>query len=77
MIDQIVKWQPFFEILKLCISDVIDLFQIEVIMLSQILVTIGQLVKKWQQFSKSTMAADAMLNYGCVDFFDNTDVILI
>jgi len=49
-----MKWQQFFEIqdgvdrllefLKLCISDVIDMFQIEVPMFSQILVTIGQIV---------------------------------
>jgi len=57
MISQIVtKWQPFFKIqdggdrhlefLKICISDVIDMFQIEVPMFSLILVTIGQIVKK-------------------------------
>jgi len=54
-----MKWQQFFEIQdggdrllefsKLCISDVIDMFQIKVPMFSQILVTIGRIVKKWQQ----------------------------
>jgi len=32
------------------IYDVIDVFQIEVSMFPQILLTIGQIVKKWQQF---------------------------
>jgi len=61
MIGQIVKkWQPFYEIhdggnrhhefFQLCISDVIDMFQIEVPMFSIILVAIGEIVKKWQQF---------------------------
>jgi len=38
------------EFSKLCISDVIDMFQIEVPLFSQILATIGQILKKWQQF---------------------------
>jgi len=56
----VIKWQQFFEIqvgadrhlefLKLCITDVIDMFQIEVPMFSLLLVTIGQKLKKWQQF---------------------------
>jgi len=60
MIGQIVKkWQPFFEIqdggdpisiLKLFISDVIYMFQIEVPMSSTILATIGQMVNEWQKF---------------------------
>jgi len=61
MISQIVKiWQLFckiqdggnghLELLQLCISDVFDMFQIEVPMFLLILVTIGQIVKKWQQF---------------------------
>jgi len=55
--QQVMKWQQFFEIQdggdrhlefsKLCFSDVIDMFQIEVPMFSQILVTIGQIVKIW------------------------------
>jgi len=60
MIGQIVtKWQPFFEIkdggnrhldfFQICISDVIDMFKIEVPMFPLILVTIGQILKKWQQ----------------------------
>jgi len=75
----LMKWQQLFEIQdgfdhhleysKLCISDVIDMFQIEVPMFSQILVTIGKIVKQWQQFSKSKMAAAAILNYGYVNFF--------
>jgi len=79
MIDQIVnKWQLFFEIqdggsrhlefYQICISDVINMFQIVVPMFSQILVTIGQIVMNWQQFSKSKMAAAAILNNGYVDF---------
>jgi len=38
------------EFFQICISDVIDMFQIEISMFSQILVTIGQIVKKWQHF---------------------------
>jgi len=38
------------EFLQICISDVIDMFQIEVSMFPLILVTIGQIVNKWQQF---------------------------
>jgi len=56
-IVQIVKkWQPCFEIqnggerylefCKLCISDVIEMFQIEVPMFPLFLVTIGQILKK-------------------------------
>jgi len=58
-----MKWQQFCEIqdggdrhlefLKLCISDVIDMFPIEVTIFSQILVTICQVVEKWQQFFES------------------------
>jgi len=60
------KWQLCFEIveaariqdggdshlefLKLCIPDVIDIFQIEVPMFSQILATIGPIVDKLHQF---------------------------
>jgi len=61
MIGQIItKWQPFFKIQdggdhhhefqQICISDDIDMFQIEVLMFPLILVTIGQILKKWQQF---------------------------
>jgi len=48
------------EFLQICISDVIDMFQIEVPMFSLILVTIGQILKKCS-FSKSKMAAAAIL----------------
>jgi len=34
---------------QICIFDVTDMFQIEVLMFPLILVTIGQIVKKWQQ----------------------------
>jgi len=54
-----MKWQQFFEIQdggdrhlefsKLCFSDVIDTFQIEVPMFPLLLVTIGQILKNWQQ----------------------------
>jgi len=54
------KWPPFFkvqdgsdrhlEFLQICISNVIDMSQIEVPMFSLILVTIGQILKKWHQF---------------------------
>jgi len=54
-----MKWQPFFQIqddgnrhlefLQICISDAIDMFQIEVPMFLQVLVTMGQILKKWQQ----------------------------
>jgi len=37
------------------------MFQIEVSMFPLILVTIGQIAKKWQQFSKSKMAAATIL----------------
>jgi len=63
MIGQIVKrWQLFFEIqdggehhlefLQICISDVIDMFQIEVPMFPLILVKMCQILKKWQQYFK-------------------------
>jgi len=38
------------EFLQLCISDVIDMFLIELPMFPLILVIIGQRVMKWQQF---------------------------
>jgi len=44
------------------------MFQTEVPMFPQILVMIGQIVKKWQQFLKSKMAAAATLNYSYLDF---------
>jgi len=60
MIGQIVKKLPVFlnsrwrrrhlEFFQICISDVIDIFQIEVPMFPLTLVIIGQAVKKWQQF---------------------------
>jgi len=40
------------EFFQICISDVIDMLQIEVPMFPLILVTIDQIVKKWQQFFK-------------------------
>jgi len=73
IIGQIVKkWQLFFEILdggdrhleflQICISDVIDMFQMKVPMFPLILVTMGQILNKWQQFfSKSKMAAAVIL----------------
>jgi len=52
----IMKWQPFFKIqdggdrhlefLQIYISDVIGMFQIDVLMFPLILVTIGQILKK-------------------------------
>jgi len=55
-----MNWQQFFgiqdgsdrhlEFLQIYISDVIDMFQIEVPIFPLILVTIGQVVKKGQQF---------------------------
>jgi len=48
------------ELLELCISGVIDMFQIEVTMYSLILGTIGKIVKKCS-FSKYKMAAAAIL----------------
>jgi len=39
------------------------------------LVKIGRIVKNRSSFLKSQMEADAVLNYGYVDFFDLTDVI--
>jgi len=60
MIDQIVKNGNRFKktrwLRKLRISDIVDIInmlQIEVPMFSQILVTIGQIIKKWQKFFKS------------------------
>jgi len=63
MIGQIVKkWQPFFEFqnsgdrhhefFQICITDVSDMFQIEVPMCPLTLVTMGQILKKCQQFFK-------------------------
>jgi len=61
MINQILmKWQLFFESLdngdhhlefsKICTSDIINMFQIEVLIFPLILATMGQILKKWQQF---------------------------
>jgi len=66
------KWQPFFgikdggyrhlEFFQLCISNVIDMFQIEVPMFPIMFVTMGRILKKCQQcFSKSKMAAAIIL----------------
>jgi len=44
-----------------CISDVIDMFQIEVPLFSQIVVTIGHKWRNGSSFSKSKMAAAAIL----------------
>jgi len=74
MIGQIVKkWQPFFlnsrwrqppsGIFSKCISDVIDLFQIEVPMFPLIVVTIGQIVKIWQQFFEIQDGGDRYLEF--------------
>jgi len=53
-----MKWKPFFKIRdgsyrhrefqQQCISDIIDVFHIEVRPFSLILVAIGQILKKWQ-----------------------------
>jgi len=85
MIGQIVKkWQLFFEIqdggdrhiefLRICISDVIDMFQIEVPMFPLILVTIGQKVNKWRQFFDIQDSGSRHLELCLLRFFDVTDV---
>jgi len=61
MISRIVKkLQPFFEIQdggdRHLVFSQICMFQIEVSMFPQILVTIGQILKKWQQFFKIQLA---------------------
>jgi len=69
--------RPPSGILKLCISDVIYMFQIKVPMSSHILVTIGQIVKEWQQFFEIQDGGGRHLELWLVRFFDVTDVIYI
>jgi len=84
-IGQILKkWQQFFEIqdggdhhfefLKLCISDVIDMIQIEVSMFSQIFVKIGQIVKNWQQIFEIQYGVGRHLELWSRKFVNVTDV---
>jgi len=75
-----MKWQPFFkiqdggdhhlELLQLRISEVIDMFQIEVPMFPLILVTIGEKVKKWQQFSEVLDGGGRHLELWLLRFID-------
>jgi len=61
--QKVMKWQQFFEFqdggdhhlefLKICIFDVIDMFQIQGLLFPLILVVIGQIVKNGSSFSKS------------------------
>jgi len=62
------------EFFQICISDVIDMFQIEVPMFSQILVKIGQIVKKWQQCFEIQDGGGRHLELCLLRFFDVTDV---
>jgi len=78
------KWQQLFEVQdggdrqldlsKLCISDVIDMFQIEVTMFSQILVTIDQVVQKWQHIFEIQDGGHRHLELWLRKFFDVTGV---
>jgi len=80
-----MKWQQFFSIQdggdrhleysKLCISYVIDMFQIEVLMFSQILVMIGQIIEKWQQFFKIQDGGRRHLELWLRRFLEITDAI--
>jgi len=82
-----MKWLPFFKILdggdrhfeflQQCISNVIEVFQIEVPMFPLILVTIGQIVKKWQQFFEIQDGGGRHLKLWFLRFFNVTDVFLI
>jgi len=47
--------------IEICIAAVIDMFQIVVPMFPLILVTIGQIVKKWQQFLEIQDRGDSHL----------------
>jgi len=62
----------FFQI---CISDFIDMFQIEVSMFPLILVTIGQIVKKWQQFFEIQDGGDRHLQFLKLCVYDVIDMI--
>jgi len=64
----------FFQI---CISDVIDMFEIEVPMFPLILVMIGKIVKKWQQFFEIQDGGDRRLEFSKVCIFDVIDIIKI
>jgi len=78
------KWQQLFEIpdggdrqldfLKLCISDVIEMIELEVPMFSQILVKISQIVNKWQQFFEIQDGGDRHLELWLRRFVDVSDV---
>jgi len=82
-----MKWQQFFEIqdggdrhlefLKLRISDVIDMIQIEVRMFSKMLVTIGQMVDKREQFFEIQDGGDRHLALWLSRFFHVTNMTLI
>jgi len=54
--------------------DVIDMFQIEVPMFPEMLVTIGQIVKKWQQFFEIQDGGGHHLELWLLRFVDVTDV---
>jgi len=60
MLDGCTRWRNL-EFFHICIFDVIDMFQMDIPMCPLILVTMGQILKKWQQFSKSKTAAAAIL----------------
>jgi len=65
------------EFLKLCISDIIDIIKIEVPMFSQLLVKIGQIVKKWQQFFEIQDDGDGHLEFLKLCISDDSDLIQI
>jgi len=64
-----------FEFLQISISDVIDVFQIEVPMFPLMLVTMSQIVKKWQTFFEIQDGNVRHLKLWLPRLFDVTDVI--
>jgi len=62
-------------VFQICISDVIDMFQIEVPIFPLILVTIGQIEMKWQQFFEIQDGGDRHLEFLKLVISDVIDMI--
>jgi len=59
---------------KLCSSNVSGMFHVEVPMFSHILVTIGQIIEKWQKFFEIQNGVRRHLELWLRRFFDVTHV---
>jgi len=69
------RWRrPPSWIFQICISDFIDLFQIEVPMFSLVFATIGQIVQKEQQFFEIQYGGDRHLEFSQICISDVIDM---